>query len=357
MDDRDAIYQANQDALIYWTSGANRHAAGTYLWRRGIDLDALPLNYQVGYARPGWAHLAEHVSNRAALLAAGLIVQTKNGRIIDRFRDRVMFPIRELDGRVAGYLGRSLSSSPDAPKYLNTAANDVFNKSALFYGWHEADRTSGFRPVLVEGPLDALALAATSHRTGNQDVLPIATSGTAMTTQHAAMLTAWCRRHNCEPVIAYDADLAGRGAALRAGELLRHHGLHPHIADLPSGLDPAEHLAGSDDLGPYRIRPAGTAIPLAAAVAEQIIDRWQQRANLEWPETRLQIAQEIGQYLSSYPVGELPQAAGAACTTATTRAAVHPEMLFDVISCCIPARLASTSLSAGPADAATSVLL
>jgi DNA primase len=113
VDDRDAIYQANQDALIHWTSGANRHAAGTYLWRRGIDLDALPQNYQVGYARPGWAHLAEHVSNRAALLAAGLIVQTKNGRIIDRFRDRVMFPIRELDGRVAGYLGRSLSSSPD----------------------------------------------------------------------------------------------------------------------------------------------------------------------------------------------------------------------------------------------------
>ena len=135
-----------------------------------------------------------------------------------------MFPIREPDGPIAGFIGRSMSTDPTAPKYLNTAASPTFTKSRLFYGLHEAAQAGGRHPVLVEGPLDALALAATAD---GHDLLPIATSGTALTTQHATQLAAWCRHHNVEPVIAYDPDPAGCAAALRAGELLRDHGLNP----------------------------------------------------------------------------------------------------------------------------------
>jgi DNA primase len=247
-----------------------------------------------------------------------------------------MFPIREPDGNIAGFIGRSLSTGPDTPKYLNTAASDSFNKSVLFYGLHEADRAGGFHPILVEGPLDALAIADTAHRGGSRDLLPIATSGTALTAQHAAQIASWCRAHRVNPVIAYDADPPGRAAAIHAGELLRGHGLHPHIATLPIGLDPAEHLAVARDLAPFRARPAGTAVPLAAAVAEQIIDEHHGRLNPEWVETKLHIAQEIGRHLNDYPGALLPEAAGAACTIAAIRAGIHLETLFGVVSACRP---------------------
>jgi DNA primase catalytic core len=338
VDVRDDIYEANEEALEYWASGANGHAATSYLRRRGIDVASLPEPYRVGYARPTWTNLVNHLdpAQRAAALAAGIFVHTKDGRLIDRFRDRVIFPIREPDGRIAGFIGRSLSPGSDTPKYLNTAASETFNKSALFYGLHEADRASGFRPVLVEGPLDALALAATCHVTRARDLLPIATSGTALTDQHAAQIVTWCQRHNVNPIIAYDADSPGRAAAIRAGELLRDHGLHPHIATLPAGLDPAEHLAAAGDLTPFRARPAGTATPLAAAFAEQIIDTWHQRANPDWPETKVHIAQEIGRHLNGYAAALLPDAAGAACTVAAGRAGIHSEMLFNVVLACRP---------------------
>ncbi len=338
MNARDDIYRANEEALEYWASGANGHAATSYLRRRGIDVASLPEPYRVGYARPGWTNLVNHIdpAQRTAALAAGIIVHTKDGRLIDRFRDRVIFPIREPAGPIAGFIGRSLSTGSDTPKYLNTAASETFNKSSLLYGLHEADRAGGFRPILVEGPLDALALAATCRVTRTRDLLPIATSGTALTAQHAEQVAGWCHQHRVNPVIAYDADPPGRAAAIRAGELLRDHGLHTHIATLPAGLDPAEHLAVAGDLAPFRARPAGTATLLATAVAEQIIDTWHQRANPEWPETKVHIAQEIGRHLNGNAAALLPDAAGAACTIAAARAGIHSDMLFNVVSACRP---------------------
>lgn len=243
-----------------------------------------------------------------------------------------MFPIREPDGAIAGFIGRSMSTDPTAPKYLNTAASPTFNKSSLFYGLHEAAQAGGRHPVLVEGPLDAVALAAAD----GHDLLPIATSGTALTTQHATQLAAWCRHHNVEPVIAYDPDPAGCAAALRAGELLRDHGLNRHIAALPAGLDPADHLKASGKLCPYRAHPAGTAVPLAAAVTEQIITAHHGRSNPDWPETKVRIARDIGRHLTGYSDALFPRAAAAACTIATARAGIHPDRLLRTIATCRP---------------------
>ncbi len=344
---RDDIYRANEEALDYWASGANHHAATSYLRRRGIDVAALPERYRVGYARPGWTNLVHHIdpAQRVAALAAGLIVHTKDGRLIDRFRDRVMFPVREPDGNIAGFIGRSLATGPDTPKYLNTAASEAFNKSTLFYGLHEADMAGGFRPVLVEGPLDALALAATCSLTRARDLLPVATSGTALTTHHAEQLAAWCHQHSADPVIAYDADPIGHAASIRAGELLRGHELHPHIATLPAGLDPAEHLAVAGDLAPFRARPVGTAIPLAAAIAEQIIDQHHQRADPGWPETKIQIISSLGRYVRTYPEAERQTVAGIACSIAVSKADIHPDTLLARASDLLPGSLPEPTLA------------
>jgi DNA primase len=333
---REDIHRANEKALQYWTSGANGHAAVSYLRRRGINPAALPEAYRVGYARAGRTDLVHHIPpvERPAALAAGLIVTTPDGRLIDRFRHRVMFPIREPDGLIAGFIGRSMSTDPTAPKYLNTAASQTFTKSRLFYGLYEAAQAGGRYPVLVEGPLDTVALAATAE---GHDLLPIATGGAALTTQHATQLATWCRHHNVEPVIAYDPDSAGCAAALRAGELLcDDHGLNAYIAALPAGLDPADHLATCGDLTPYRARPTGTAIPLAAAVTEQIITAHHGRSNPDWPETKLRIAHDIGGHLAGYGEALFPRAAAGACSIATARAGIHPDTLLQAIAACRP---------------------
>jgi DNA primase len=331
---RDDIYRANQEALQFWVSGANRHAAASYLRRRGINPASLPDPYRVGYARPSWTNLVDHFdpTHHRSALAAGLIVHTADGRNVDRFRDRVMFPIREPDGHIAGFIGRRLTTDPQAPKYLNTPATDAFTKARLFYGLHEGNLAGGLQPVLVEGPLDALAIAATAHATGQRELLPIATSGTALTPAHATQIAAWCRHHSVGPVIAYDPDPAGHAAALRAGELLRDHGVAPYIATLPAGLDPADHLAITADLTPYRPQPAGTATPLVIAVTQAIITNNHQRSNPHWPEPRLRIARQISRHLHGYPDVEFPHAAGIACSIAAAHAGIHPDTLLQAIT-------------------------
>jgi DNA primase len=352
MSRQDDSYHANEEALKLWASGANGHSAISYLRQRGINVASLPDPYRIGYARPGWTSLLAHLdpAQQAAALSAGLITPTNSGRFIDRFRHRVMFPIREPDRRIAGFLGRSLSPDPTIPKYLSTAASDTYSKATLFYGFYEAQRSGGFRPVIVEGPLDALAITATAHRTANTDLLPIATCGTALTREHATQLAAWCRHHHVDPVIAYDADPPGRAAALRAGEVLRDHGLNPHIATLPAGLDPAEHLATTADLTPYRTGSAGTAIPLAAAVTEPIINQHHRRSNPEWPETKLHIARDISRHLHGYSQTLLPQAAGAACSIAARRAGIHPDTLLHAIAAC-PRRMDIDLIDGAPVSA------
>lgn len=328
MADAGAIYRINDWALAQWTSGANAAAASTYLRRRGIAVDQLPPSYQVGYARPGWTRLASALSaeQRADAEGAGLVVRLKDGRLIDRFRDRVMLPIRTSNGHIAGFIGRAVHDLPDAPKYLNTATTDVFRKSELLYGLHEGLRAGGVQPVLVEGPLDALALAACA----DHDMLPLATSGTAFTCAHAETITSLCRDHHVRPVVAFDGDQPGRAAAIRAGELLRSVGADPHLAQLADGQDPADHVAAHGSLDTFRPCPLGRAVPLIAATTEEIISRVHRGSDPQWPETKLAIVRVIGAELRSYPPEQRVRAAGIAATVAVAKAGIATESLLEL---------------------------
>jgi DNA primase len=167
------------------------------------------------------------------------------GRLIDRFRDRVMFPITH-DGAILGFVGRRHPDLTDhhqhGPKYLNTADTPLFHKGAQLYCPAEHHLTQGAIPVIVEGPIDAIAVTiATQGR-----YVGVAPLGTALTDDQAIQIATYGKN----PVVATDGDLPGRVAAERHFWILTSHRLDPTYAQLPDNSDPASLLAehGADTL-------------------------------------------------------------------------------------------------------------
>jgi len=284
------------------TAPPRRKAAVTYLHQRGIDTATVPAEWLLGYAPPGWTRLADQLRGRfgdEVLLDAGLALRSSRGTLIDTFRDRVIFPMHDRNGRVAGFIGRDVSGNPDTPKYLNTRQTPLFDKGELLYGLHEAHTTNpaARHLVIVEGPLDVLAIAARGHTIGTTDLLPIAASGTALTIAHARRVADVAIAHHSPVVVALDGDAAGRAAALRASEKLRSLGLDVRLAVLPNGTDPADYLA----------RPTGSldvfrdthALPLLAVQVQSAIAA--QGDRMQWVEGRLGAARTIAGHLAGYP--------------------------------------------------------
>ncbi len=211
----------------------NPEAIG-YLKSRGIDGETAA-RFGVGFAPDAWDTLAGPARNDAAkseaLLTAGLAVRSDGGRLYDRFRNRIMFPIRDTRGRVIGFGGRVLGN--EEPKYLNSPDTPLFDKSRTLYGLYEARQQPG-RPasvVVVEGYMDVIALM-------QNGISPaIATMGTATTADNTRQLTRLSERI----VFCFDGDRAGRAAAGRALEsVLPFGGGNVSIGFmlLPEGDDP-----------------------------------------------------------------------------------------------------------------------
>ncbi|MDQ2693968.1 MAG: DNA primase [Pseudomonadota bacterium] len=210
-----------------------RHNAVEYLHRRGLSDEAIAA-FAIGYAPPGWDGLLRALAGHATaaqLTAAGLATAGDNGRCHDRFRDRIVFPIRDRRGRCIAFGGRALGDA--TPKYLNSPETPFFHKGRELYGLYEA-RTSQRqlrRLLVVEGYMDVVALA--------QHGLPyaVATLGTATTAEHAARLFGITH----DIVFCFDGDRAGREAAWRALEnclSLLKDGRQASFLFLPEGEDP-----------------------------------------------------------------------------------------------------------------------
>jgi len=204
------LYQVLEQAAEFYARQLREHPeaarARDYLKGRGLSGEIARL-FQLGYAPPGWRSLpggfaADH------LLAAGLAVSKEGGGFYDRFRDRVMFPIRDRRGRVVGFGGRVMGD--DKPKYLNSPETPTFKKHLEVYGLHEL-LTALRKPeriVIVEGYMDVIALA--QHGIPNS----VATLGTATSADHARLLFRYAK----ELVFCFDGDTAGRAAAWKALE-------------------------------------------------------------------------------------------------------------------------------------------
>ncbi|WLI75733.1 DNA primase [Kosakonia sp. H02] len=227
MDGLNAFYQQS-------LKNAAAEPARQYLSRRGLSSDVIT-RFAIGYAPPGWDNVlkrfGDNSENRKSLIDAGMLVTNDQGRSYDRFRERVMFPIRDKRGRVIGFGGRVLGN--DTPKYLNSPETDIFHKGRQLYGLYEAqqDNDEPQRLLVVEGYMDVVALAQYGIN------YAVASLGTSTTADHIQLLFRVTKNVIC----CYDGDRAGREAAWRALETAL-----PYMSDgrqlrfmfLPDGEDP-----------------------------------------------------------------------------------------------------------------------
>ena len=199
------------------------------------------LSVDAGYAPNAWTALVDHLRSQGVsdqeMEIAGVATRARTGSLIDRFRDRAVFPI-EHHGDVLGFVGRRHPDAGDedrkGPKYLNTSDTPLFHKGAQLFVATPQLLEQGATPVLVEGPMDAIAVTLA----GQGRYVGVAPLGTSMTLEQATQLAS----STVTPMVATDADLAGRVAAERAYWLLTQHGLDPWTVAMPDGADPADVL-------------------------------------------------------------------------------------------------------------------
>jgi DNA primase len=227
--------------------------APEYLASRGISA-AVAGEWHIGYAPPAWTALTDHLRGLGygddEIQAAGVAKPSRRGTLIDRFRDRVMLPVDDEHDRIAGFIGRVHPDRDpgDVPRYLNSPESAVFRKGSLLFGLSRgrAALARGAVPAIVEGPFDALAvtLADPARHAG------LATCGTALTGQHAELLSRSADLPVVGVLACFDADNAGRKAAVRAYGLLRPHTPKLQAARL-NAKDPAAIFAQD---GPAALR-------------------------------------------------------------------------------------------------------
>jgi len=220
--------------------------ARDYLAGRGLGEEVLR-NFGVGYAPSAWDKLLVR-GQRAGfrveeMRGVGLVQRGRSGGEYDRFRERIMFPIRDRRGRVLGFGGRAMRSDQGA-KYVNTAETEFFHKSQILYGVDraKAEIAKAGRAVVVEGYTDVLAL----HQAGIEEAVGV--MGTAITGEQVAGLSGMVD----EVVLALDADAAGQEAMLRAQSVAAGRRMRLRVAAMPAGEDPAEMMAAAE--GPERFR-------------------------------------------------------------------------------------------------------
>lgn len=234
---KELLYRVNVEAAKFFFSNLmNNQNAKEYFLNRGIKEETIK-KFGLGFANDSWNSLMFYLRkkgiNDTLLEEAGLIsVNKEKGSKYDRFRNRVMFPVFDYQGRVIGFGGRVLDDSK--PKYLNSPETLVFQKGTNLYGLNFAlkHNMSERYFVIVEGYMDLISL----HQYGITNV--VASLGTALTINQARLL----KRYADKVIISYDADMAGQMATLRGLEILRTAGFDVRVLNIPQGKDPDEYV-------------------------------------------------------------------------------------------------------------------
>lgn len=324
-------------------------AATGYLKSRGLSGE-VAARFGLGFAPDRFDNLLNQLkpaATEAQLVQSGLIKKSEKGHLYDRFRNRIVFPIKDRRGRVIGFGGRVLDDA--VPKYLNSPETPVFHKSEVLYGIYEARKArDAVQTVLVvEGYMDVLALA--QHGIENT----VATLGTATTSQHIQQLY----RHTQEVIFCFDGDRAGREAAWRAAQQtipVFKDGLEAKFLFLPQDEDP-------DSL----IRTRGKAIfleymkesiPLSTFILEKLI----RDTDIHTPAGKARLAKTAKPLLAKFPDGvfkklifeELEKKIGTPVHYSPDKPATAHEKklrLADALTRSTPVRLAISALLHEPA--------
>ncbi|MCC5476079.1 DNA primase [Streptomyces sp. NPDC059680] len=242
-----------------------------FLAERGFDQSAA-VHFGVGYSPQGWDHLTRYLRGKGfsdkELLLSGLSQEGRRGPI-DRFRGRLMWPIRDIGGEVVGFGARKLYEADNGPKYLNTPDTAIYRKSQVLYGIDLAKKeiAKSSRAVVVEGYTDVMACHLAGVTTA------IATCGTAFGGDHIKILRRLLMDNGSARVIfTFDGDAAGQKAALRAFEDDQKFAAETYIAIAPDGMDPCElRLAKGDEAVADLAEPR---TPLFEFALRQILSRY-----------------------------------------------------------------------------------
>ncbi|MCF8332112.1 MAG: DNA primase [Bacteroidales bacterium] len=235
--ERESLYAVNSFAASHfakrlWETDEGKSIGLSYFRNRGFS-DAIIEKFQLGYSPEKWDDLTAEALNKGYKLdylqKAGLTI-SKNNRDYDRFRNRVMFPVHNMSGRVIAFGGRILSQDKKQPKYVNSPESEIYTKSKILYGIHLA-RTPISREnncLLVEGYTDVVSL----HQTGIENV--VASSGTSLTKEQISLI----KRYTENITILFDGDDAGLKASFRGIDMILEQGMNVKIAMFPLGEDP-----------------------------------------------------------------------------------------------------------------------
>lgn len=232
---REKIYEINKEAAkFFYVNLRSNAAAVNYFKSRGINAEIVR-KFGLGYALNSSNSLMNYMTKRKYSLdlleKAGLVIKKSDSDRYDRFRNRVMFPVLDVRGRIIGFGGRVLDDSK--PKYLNSPETPVFNKGNNLYGLNIAVKSNIERKIIiVEGYMDVIAL----HQYGITNA--VASLGTSLTKEQAKLI----KRYSDKVVISYDADTAGQAATLRGLDILAQAGLEVNIVNIPKGKDPDEFV-------------------------------------------------------------------------------------------------------------------
>ncbi len=330
------------------TDGPDAQRAAALLAERGVHSGAV-LDARLGYAPRAWTTLVEHL--RAAdvgdleLLASGLVLTSSRGTLVDRFRDRLIFPVRTEPGRTVALLGRTVDPTAtdrfgaSVPKYLNSPETTIYHKGEVLYGLGNAAAalTAGATPVLVEGPMDVLAVndagrpeSTTATTTSTPSFVGVAPCGTALTAGQVALLDqAVGGLADRLVVTAFDGDQPGLAASVRAFELLRAVGAWPHTVDMPAGQDPAL----LHQQGPAALRAAlrsAPGRPLADVVIDERIDRYAHQ--LCWPEGRISAGRAAATVLATLPAEQVGRQVARLASRLDLPMAAVTELVVDAVT-------------------------
>jgi DNA primase len=274
------VLQANQLALQVYNESLDKNPAWVkYLGERGLKPETVK-KFQIGCApdqpdRIRQLAEAKKVPGKA-FVEAGILGVAAGGRVYDRFGGRLIFPIFNLSGRVIAFGGR-IAPGKDGPKYVNTPESPLYHKGRVLYGFHvgrQAIDQSG-EAVIVEGYMDLVSL----WQAGVQNA--VAVCGTALTKEHAQMLTRFAKKVH----LFFDGDAAGRTAVRRSLEPLLAQGVEVRVPVLPPNEDPDSYVRGhsldelralldsADDLPGFLVRAAGKPVEELSAEAKDTLVR------------------------------------------------------------------------------------
>ena len=283
---RERLLELNKEAARYFYANLSTPQAEpgrSYLARRGLSRRTIT-NFGLGYAFPEWDGLLRAMTEKGytkrELLDAGLAVSTDKGRIYDRFRGRVMFPIIDLRGNVIGFGGRVLDDSK--PKYLNSPDTIIYNKSRNLFAMNIVKKSKAGRIILSEGYMDTIAL----HQGGFD--YAVASLGTSLTEDHARLLAKYTK----EVILSYDSDEAGVAAAKRAIGILNRVGLNVKVLKITGAKDPDEFLHKYGSAAFQRL------LDHSENQAEYQLLRIQEKYDLSDDEQRVRFLQEAAEFVA-----------------------------------------------------------